>query len=138
MFVSMTQILEFSITCLFSCMKSMDISSNISMCDMAKFRSPFSSSIAMYVEVGVLLSTSEFFMSMPIVFACSIIFLPCMSSPTAVISFVETPRCTRFSAIFLPTPPRDIFTFPGFESPGIRLLFGKPVISTFEPPITVM
>ena len=60
-----------------------------------------------------------------------------MSSPIAVISLVLTPSLTKFSAIFLPTPPKETFIFPMLESLYLSSLHENPKISTFAPPITV-
>ena len=49
-------------------------------------------------------------------FKYSLISLPYMSSPSAVISFELIPKLLTFSAIFLATPPKEIVIAPGFES----------------------
>ncbi|MPN06287.1 hypothetical protein SDC9_153543 [bioreactor metagenome] len=64
------------------------------------------------------------------------ILLPYKSSPMTVINLVSTPSLIRFSAIFLPTPPRETLILPGFESFDFKLLLEKPRISILAPPIT--
>ena len=49
---------------------------------------------------------------------------------------VFIPTLAKFSAIFLQTPPSEIFIDPGIESFALNSLLLKPIISTIDAPST--
>ena len=77
--------------------------------------SPFSSNMARYVGVDAPLIIIESSILYPISLECSNILFPHSSSPKTDKNFVFIPILALFSAIFLQTPPKDIFIFPGVE-----------------------
>ena len=58
------------------------------------------------------------------------------SSPKAVRSLTSAPRRHRLWAIFRPTPPRLMRTWPGLESWATRGAADLPPMSMFTPPTT--
>ena len=58
------------------------------------------------------------------------------SSPKAVSRWTSTPSSAMLWAMFRPTPPRLIRTWPGLESRGIRPSQDRPPMSMFTPPAT--
>ena len=58
------------------------------------------------------------------------------SSPRTVTIRTSSPSSAMLWAMFRPTPPRLIWTRPGFESPDTREAWEKPPMSTLTPPTT--
>lgn len=92
----------------------------------------------MHIYVDVLQSSAYKELRIPIFFFRQSDFNPSAyeSLAIAVINSTLTPSLVRFSAIFLPTPPKDILIFPGLESAFINLLYGVAQMSKLAPPIT--
>ena len=75
-------------------------------------------------------------MSTPIAPVCSMIERPKSSSQIAVISAVDIPSRTRFSAMLRPTPPALIQIRAAFDVPGVKSRTSRPLISIEDDPTT--
>ena len=59
-----------------------------------------------------------------------------MSSPKAVSMRTSTPSRAMLWAMFRPTPPRLMRTWPGLESAPTSFPWGRPPMSMLTPPTT--
>ena len=91
-----------------------------------------------YVALVSPLTLNALFMSMPRSRQDAVTTSVNSSSPRAVRKLTFISRRDILWAMFLPTPPMDMLTFPGLESLGTRGLYGIPPISLLRPPTTTV